>query len=792
MAMRPLLRAAWADDGDGATDGQLLSQFVARRDEAAFAALVRRHGPMVLGVCRRVLGNAADAEDAFQATFLVVLHKARSLKGRAVLGDYLHGVARRIALKARAAAARRRARERALSGSVGNGVEERNDWLPLLDEELARLPEKYRLPIVLCDLEDRTRREVAALLGWPEGTIAGRLARGRALLAKRLLRGAQLHSGVLPGALAGVVGQAVLSQGLVRSTMQAAASVAAGKAAPAVVSSGAMTLAQGVLQTMLWNKLKIAVIVLLAAVCTAGVGGLTYRVVAGEGRERVAGNPAEAAGLGERPAELPQAKAADEKQKIVREIDIGGFRPAQPKDSARQQWVIREPNALATCIPDEEWQKKITKQVHFDKEQLLYFAWAGSPQDKLTFRVDKDEKGRLGVVFQYSLGVATYTVMHAKLFAVAKDVGPVDIRVEGSEPVRELVVPVREIDLTGFKGEQPKGSVYKPTEIANAKDLEQAIPNEDWRAKIAKQVDFAKEKLVFFAWSGQADDRLAFTTFKSGGPVVVFRYLQVLGDKPDVAHYRLYALAKEASWRVQDKGTNPPREEPPGPKKDDPTDKLLKDLDDKSEFVRAAAIDLLAERKVWKAIPKLIDLLADGTALPGSDHYVGMHAAAALQKITGGEFSTDQKKWKEWWAKAAKVESLPDAASDLKVLSAEATVELHGLLADTPKGVFLMVQEEQYVPTETGTIRKPGAVAWELDFGKNAQLARQAKELSGKAAGVVGTCKMVPAPARAGGGIVPIEGIGSDEVLGIRKGKPSDKWEIQRIVAVTKLSGGEK
>jgi RNA polymerase sigma factor (sigma-70 family) len=365
LVMQPLLRAAWAEEGDGASDGRLLAQFLARRDEAAFTALVRRHGPMVLGVCRRVLGNAADAEDAFQATFLVLLHKARALRGRAVLGDYLHGIARRTALKARAAAARRRAREQALAGEVAVGVEVRNDWLPLLDEELARLPEKYRLPIVLCDLEGRTRQEAAGLLAWPEGTVAGRLARARALLAKRLLRGAQMLAGVWPGLLV----QGSLGPGLVRETVQAAAAVAGSKAA--VVSPGAATLAQGVLQTMLWNKLKIGAIVLLAAVCTAGVGGLTYRVVAGEGRAGITGQPADKPD--ERGAAVPVA-AADEKQKIVREIDISGFRPAQPKDSARQQGVIGGPKDLAAWIPDEEWQKKIARQVDFDKETLMYFA----------------------------------------------------------------------------------------------------------------------------------------------------------------------------------------------------------------------------------------------------------------------------------------------------------------------------------------------------------------------------------------------------------------------------------
>src|SRR5262245_46478683 len=185
------------------TDGQLLSRFLSRRDEAAFVALVRRHGPMVLGVCRRVLGNAADAEDASQATFLVLVKKAPSLTGRAVLGDWLHGVARRTALSARRACARRRAREEAMARPEVPGEATENAWLPLLDEELSRLPENYRLPIVLCDLEGKTRREAADRLGWPEGTVAGRLARGRAMLARRLGRhGGAVSSGSLAAVLA--------------------------------------------------------------------------------------------------------------------------------------------------------------------------------------------------------------------------------------------------------------------------------------------------------------------------------------------------------------------------------------------------------------------------------------------------------------------------------------------------------------------------------------------------------------------------------------------------------------
>src|SRR5437868_2864923 len=156
-AMTQLVLALRAHETDHLTDGQLLTQFLGRRDEGAFAALVRRHAAMVLGVCRRVLGNAADADDAFQAAFLVLVRKARALRSRPVVGDWLHGVARRTALKAKAAAARRLAREHAMARAETQAERSRDDWLPLLDEELSGLPEKYRLAIVLCELEGKTR-----------------------------------------------------------------------------------------------------------------------------------------------------------------------------------------------------------------------------------------------------------------------------------------------------------------------------------------------------------------------------------------------------------------------------------------------------------------------------------------------------------------------------------------------------------------------------------------------------------------------------------------------------------
>src|SRR3954452_11875347 len=186
-------------------DGELLGRFVERRDEAALAALVHRHGPMVWGVCRRLLGHH-DAEDAFQAAFVVLVRKAASIAQREAVGNWLYGVAHQTALQARRSAARRRGREVQVTEMPdAEAPQERwADLQPLLDEELSRLPDHYRTVIVLSDLEGRTRREVAAQLGCPEGTVASRLVRARAMLAKRLTQRGVILSG---GALATVLFQ---------------------------------------------------------------------------------------------------------------------------------------------------------------------------------------------------------------------------------------------------------------------------------------------------------------------------------------------------------------------------------------------------------------------------------------------------------------------------------------------------------------------------------------------------------------------------------------------------------
>jgi RNA polymerase sigma factor (sigma-70 family) len=302
-----LLEALIRRNGEGPSDGQLLRAFLARRDEQAFAVLVRRHGPMVLGVCRRILNNVHDAEDAFQATFVVLVRRAASLAGRGVLGDWLHGVACRTALKARTAAARRRARDRAMAKPEAITDEARSDsLLPLLDQELAGLPEKYRRPVVLCDLEGKTRKEAAGLLGCPEGTVAGRLARARALLARRLARrGLSVSGAVLAAALTRGAAPACVPAPLASSTVRAATLAAAGRAAAGAVSAQVLTLADGVVKSMLLHKLRVgAVILLLSGLLTAG---LSAAFSAGLGPAQ--GPPERARGAP--PPQKPEAKQAD-------------------------------------------------------------------------------------------------------------------------------------------------------------------------------------------------------------------------------------------------------------------------------------------------------------------------------------------------------------------------------------------------------------------------------------------------------------------------------------------------
>jgi RNA polymerase sigma factor (sigma-70 family) len=276
-AIGELRRATLLRQGEGASDADLLDAFLLRRDEAAFEALIRRHGPLVLGVCRRVLGDLHDAEDAFQAVFLVLFHQARSLRSRAALGAWLYAVAYRTSLKARARRQRLQGREASVAEVPERGVEMEvpaDDLLALLDEELNGLPERYRVAVVLCELQGRTRRETSQALNIPEGTLSSRLAAARTMLRARLAgRGVVLSAGALAAALSPGAASAGVPTPLVLSTLQAVRALAAGRAAAGAVSAAALSLKEGVVKAMFFRKLKRVVPLVLALAAAVALGG---------------------------------------------------------------------------------------------------------------------------------------------------------------------------------------------------------------------------------------------------------------------------------------------------------------------------------------------------------------------------------------------------------------------------------------------------------------------------------------------------------------------------------------
>jgi RNA polymerase sigma factor (sigma-70 family) len=278
--MRQYLRVLSGSRNDPPqADGQLLERYVAERDEAAFAALVDRYGPLVLGVCNRVLQDPHAAEDAFQATFLVLARRAPTLDGQGPLGNWLYAVAYRTAVKARQNAARRRAHERQVLEMPAAQASEDKTWddlRPLLDEELNQLPEKYRAPLVLCFLEGKSHQEAARELGWPSGSMSRRMARARELLKQRLARrGLALSTGLLFALIAGKAKAAVVAAPLAAMTTRAAVLFGAGKAsAEATVAAHVASLAEEVLRSALTTKAaKGSGLVLTLAV--VGVIGLT-------------------------------------------------------------------------------------------------------------------------------------------------------------------------------------------------------------------------------------------------------------------------------------------------------------------------------------------------------------------------------------------------------------------------------------------------------------------------------------------------------------------------------------
>ena len=272
-AMHDLGCAILRRDGADLADAQLLTRFVERGDEAAFEALVRRHAPMVMGVCRRLLRNTQDVEDAVQVVFLVLAQKAASVRPREAVAGWLYGVARKAALKARAVAARRKEQQVSELPEPPAPQRPRDDLRPLLERELSRLPEKYRAVVVVCDLEGRSRRDAARLLGCPEGTVCGRLARARALLARRLGRNGVVLSGATMAALA----EADPAPASVPADVLIA--VLRSASPRATVAPHVLALASGVRRALWLGKLKVAAAALASAGLVAAGMGIAGRAL---------------------------------------------------------------------------------------------------------------------------------------------------------------------------------------------------------------------------------------------------------------------------------------------------------------------------------------------------------------------------------------------------------------------------------------------------------------------------------------------------------------------------------
>jgi RNA polymerase sigma factor (sigma-70 family) len=342
--VRTLRYSTLLGDGAARKDEELLDRYILERDEAAFEALVHRRGPMVWRVCWYWLRNAADAADAFQATFLVLVRRADSISPRALVGCWLYGVARNTALKVKTSNARRRAKEWAAgeSRAPSGAEEERHQLKDMLDEELSPLPDKYRAPLVLCYLKGRTVRDAAGRLGWPQGTVAGRLARARGLLAKCLARRGLVMSAAEMTAAFARGGPSGVPPSLVAAAVKSATAVATNSTSAKVAA-----LTARVVRDMPMCKVKrTATAVLLLVV---GGGALAYGLAGGALPTARAEPGAGAAPAGEGPLTPPgqagtlegqkkaQARAAAQAYEAVKEH----YQAGAVDEERVYQWSLR-------------------------------------------------------------------------------------------------------------------------------------------------------------------------------------------------------------------------------------------------------------------------------------------------------------------------------------------------------------------------------------------------------------------------------------------------------------------
>jgi len=390
-----LRRTVRAVDNGATTDRALLARFAASREQAAFALLIQRHAAMVLSVCRRVLHNDHDAEEAFQAAFLVLATKAGAIGWHESVAAWLHAVAFRVASNLRAGAARRQHHER--QSTPMHAVDplpdvETRDLRRVLDDELSHLPEKYRAPLVLCYLEGKTNEEAAVQLGWTKGTVSGRLAKARDLLRDRLVRrGLTLSAAALPVVLTET--KAPASAALLHATIQAAALGSIHQAlAVGAVSRSVASLAEGVLQNMFLTKLKWITASLLLVLVGTSAGIFAYQRMEGSTLahaddtaplptteiqrplEPGASRPVVKEGLSVtvRPAKAVFAP----NEPLVFDVSLKNvgdktFLLCMPNDFVRWTWEVEETSSRVV------WQLRLRGDPDLDKPHVLELAGSG-------------------------------------------------------------------------------------------------------------------------------------------------------------------------------------------------------------------------------------------------------------------------------------------------------------------------------------------------------------------------------------------------------------------------------
>lgn len=411
------------------TDAELLKCFAEFQDEAAFEALVRRHGPMVHGVCRRTLRDPHDIEDAFQATFLVLVRKASAIGRRELVGNWLYGVAYRVALKARVCAAKRRTHERQVEHMPELELPATwtdRDLRQALDEEVHRLPKKYRSAVVLCYLEGKSNEEAAEQLRCPAGTVKSRLSRARDLLRDRFARrGLAMSAGAVASLLAQETASASVPGLLVANTVQAALVVAAGEAAAAgVVPASVASLTEGVIHAMFLNKLKVAAAVMVAvSIVGSGVGFLTHRALA-EKPAAAADKPAKAADAAAKP-DKPASKGDGKEDKkeqgttitgVVTKVDAGTnslslIVGSKAKEKQPEEQSFKLAAGAKVFLPRSDGKKEEPPQGKLSDVQAGHTLHLQLSADKFEIlRIDIHSPSVNGIVKSVDAGKNTLTV----------------------------------------------------------------------------------------------------------------------------------------------------------------------------------------------------------------------------------------------------------------------------------------------------------------------------------------------------------------------------------------------